>query len=221
MKSFYKFSVASFSLLVAMILAPNPANAALIGYTFEIFGAGSAQSCQGCNFTLDDNSPLLRLTNDSDVAEITAFMLTIGDSAFSFDFAANAGPESSMGVDGTLNSPDEANDSNQNDLIDYDFTGFLPARFFATQIDIEQDGSASFEDFEEVFWNNGGAANSLLTVFFSSGDMFSLTLPDQNTDLTEYSFSQSITVVPLPATLPLLGFALSILGFSSRRLRKD
>lgn len=71
-----------------------------------------------------------------------------------------------------------------------------------------------------MFFNNGAAPNSVVTVGFSTGDIIDFTLPD---GVAPYSYSQSsdTSVVPVPAAMPLLAGGLGVMGLVGWRRRKN
>ena len=148
--------------------------------------------------------PIFTLTNTStnSWAKITSFEFTIGDIDFNFDHLG-VPPHDALGAFSTgLNNdgfyasstPDNQNNAIRSDYILYSgFTGFDrgDGDVFTFIADIDLDGMVapgSVENFRTVFWNNGEADNSEITVTF----------------------------VPEPATLSLLGLG-SLVMLRKRR----
>ena len=142
------------------------------------------------------NLPVFTLTNTSTnpFAKITSFKFTIGDIDFNFDHLGTAVDpppafSTDLNNDGSYASstPDTQDNSLRSDFLLYSgFTGFDKGDVFTFMTDVDLDGSVygSIEDFRTVFWNNGNALNSEITVTF----------------------------IPEPATIALLGLgALSLL----------
>jgi len=135
--------------------------------------------------------PIFTLTNTSTnaLAKITSFKFTIGDTDFNFDHLGVAGRDplgtfsTDLNSDGSYasSSPDNEDNAVRSDFILYSgFTGFDNGDVFTFWADVDIDTvvyPGSPEDFRTVFWNNGEAPNSEITVTF----------------------------VPEPATLSLLG----------------
>lgn len=134
------------------------------------------------------NVPSFTLVNESSAGiEITAFDFTIGDTTKNFD----QGLVITLGFGEILLTPDRLNDSVRSDIISWTFTGIPAGADFTFQADVDDDtiGNA-VEDFRTVFFNNGAASNSTITVAFSNGNILSQTIPDQSPGLDTYSFSE-------------------------------
>ncbi|MEC9434913.1 MAG: VPLPA-CTERM sorting domain-containing protein [Pseudomonadota bacterium] len=183
--------------------APAAALGISTGYTLEIDGS--------------TNVPVFQLTNDSTSATLDSFSFSIGDTAYNFDYAQSIGADvGTMGF--TLDTGDTLNGGARTDLLAFTLTGFDPGEVFGFETDIDPDNSNVTVDFRDVFFNNGAAPNSVISVAFSDGVTFEYTLPDA-AELSSYTFSQSVSDVPLPAAAPLLGAGLAGLAFFARRRR--
>lgn len=58
-------------------------------------------------------------------------------------------------------------------------SGFLPGEELALDLDVDLDYEDQLEDFRTIFFNNGLANNSTVTVDFSNGATLSQTLPEE------------------------------------------
>lgn len=124
--------------------------------------------------------PIFTLTNTStnNWADLLSLKFTIGDTNYNFDHLGGPGG-SPLGTfytdpknDGAyFNSiPDNQDDSLRSDFIYYEFTGFDLDDVFTFVADIDVDTATnpgSPEDLRTVFWDNGGADNSTITVTFA------------------------------------------------------
>lgn len=186
-----------------LALTPVSAVAATIGYKFTISDSNL-------------NAPFLTLENTSSPGiGLIGFQFTIGDTDFNFDRATN---ENDFGnnITATLLSPDDPDDNTRSDLVDYSFSGFDAGDKFEFQADVDKDDVNSVEDFREIFYNNSPAPNSEITVTFSGGDVLTETIPDNPDDLV-FAQSGSITAVPSPGTLGLVGLGIVGLGAFIRK----
>ena len=192
-----------FGALGLVLATAAPAAALSTGYTLEIDG--------------NTNVPVVQVTNTSTSALLNSFGLTIGDTAYNFDYAGSIGAD--VGTIGfTLVTGDTANGGARTALLQFTLTGFDPGEVFGFETDIDPDNTNTIVDFRDVFFNNGTAPNAVFSVGFSDGTTFALTLPD-DVEKSSYTFSESVSDVPLPAALPLLGAGLAGLGFVARRRR--
>jgi hypothetical protein len=125
------------------------------------------------------NLPVFILTNTSTnaLAKITSFKFTIGDIDFNFDHLGTAVDpppafSTDLNNDGSYTSslPDhQDNNAFRSEFISFaGFTGFDKGDVFTFMTDVDRDGPTygSIEDFRTVFWNNGNALNSEITVTF-------------------------------------------------------
>ena len=124
--------------------------------------------------------PVFTLTNTSTyaLAKIASFKFTIGDTRFNFDHLGTGGIAplgaftTDLNNDGAYGSsmPDNQDNHIRSDYIEYlGFTGFDIGDVFTFLSDIDLDGivqPGSPEYFPTVFWNNGEALNSEITVTF-------------------------------------------------------
>ena len=79
----------------------------------------------------------------------------------------------------------------RSDFVDIDFdSGFAPGGFFRFQVDVDPDSFDAGADYRTVLFNNGPAANSVITVGFSDGTVLTQTIPDAAFQ-DPYTFTQS------------------------------
>jgi len=144
-----------------------------------------------------ENVPIFTLTNTSTnaLADITSFKFTIGDPTRNFDHLGKGGiadPIPVFTIDlNTVGSyfnwtPDNLDNAIRSEWVFFQFSGFDKGDVFTFVTDVDEDGvtnPGSTEQFTKVFWNNGEADNSEITVTF----------------------------VPEPATLSLLGIGSLVL----------
>jgi hypothetical protein len=183
---------------VMMCAIVAPANAATTGFTLLING--------------NTNVPTMTLTNDSTLAQLIRFTLTIGNTTRNYDSVTNTSPP--PGGSFTLNSPDTNSSGGvRSDVIDIAFTGFDPAEQFSWDADFDIDNGNTNENYRTVLFNNGTADNAVATAFFLGGSSVALTLPDGNATATSFTFSASeVSAVPLPAALSLMLLGLGTFG---------
>jgi len=169
---------------------------AVDGYSFELqIGSNPVTDWEW-------HVPIFELTNTStnDWADIIGFEFTIGDTDYNFDHLGVVGrdnlPEFSTDLnnDGSYpdNQPDNYDGFVRSDYISFEFTGFDKGDAFVFMADVDIDSAlepGSVEDFREVFWGNGPAPNSEITVTF----------------------------VPVPGSGILLGMGAAFLGWFRRR----
>jgi len=133
----------------------------------------------------DTNTPTIYVTNNSPTLEITRFEFTIGNTAKNFDgttMTLTAPP----GGTAVQTQPIYAGNTNfRSDVLVVHLSGFGPGKTFAAKVDVDQDAAPvdTWEDFRNVFFNNGTAANSVATVFAGAASA-SRTLPDNPSTLT-------------------------------------
>lgn len=123
----------------------------------------------------DANTPTIYVTNNSPTLEITRFEFSIGNTSKNFDgntTAMTAPPGGGI----VKNSPLPGGRS---DLLSVTTTGFGPGKTIAVQVDVDQDASPpdTIENYANVFFNNGGASNSVATVYAGTASA-SRTLPE-------------------------------------------
>lgn len=112
------------------------------------------------------NEPYIQLENTSDSAEITKFVLSIGDTAANFDWvrmvqstkADSSDPD--IGVQVSL--VDGLEDGLRSDLVQLEFTNFLPGAIVRFRVDLDADSPNSFPspDFRTVLFDANGSDNS-------------------------------------------------------------
>jgi len=168
------------------------------------------------SFAGDTNVPTFTLVNTSDPGnQLVGFTFTIGDESRHFDFVDPL--SNPTGGTATLNSPDSVNNGLRGDVIDITFTGFDAGETVSFKADIDTDPANNVvQNFQNVFFNNGSALNSVATAVYAIGESVSFTLPD-NPQSLNFSASTTINAVPLPAALPLFAVGLAGLGALSRR----
>lgn len=194
--------------LAASAVFSGNAQAGLLGYELTI-NDPIFDSANG-----DQNVPDFQLTNISDAGtgfQITDFTLTIGDTAFNFDFVRSQSVfvDTLGALSSTLNSPDLINDNSGPDLIDYDFAGFDAGDIFRFEADVDPDSGAVVQDYRQILF-----PTSMLSVTFSNGATLSEILNPSSATQAGYTFSQ--VQVSEPATFALLGSFL-IGGIALRR----
>lgn len=152
--------------------------------------------------------------NTAPGVSLTQFNLTVGDTQFNFDQIYQSA-EGFIGGDGTQSATlllgDRAQDSVVTDAFTYGFTNLGSGVTFTGQWDIDNDNGDFNADARLVLFNNGAAANAVLTVSFSDGTGFAYTFPDLPSQDT-YSI-----VIPTPGVGAL--FAAGFMCASARRRR--
>ena len=194
-------------LAAAAIAVSGTSHAASVGFTLVISEGG----------TNPFNAPRFELTNESDLATLNYFTFTIGDESKNFDHVQNVTPASELA---NVDNPDEVDDSVRANLLQIDFAGIAAGNTVSWVSDVDDDNASngnSVEDAREVFFNNGGLANSVATAMFSDDRSVVLTLPDGVSDASSYTYT---AMVPLPAAAWLFGSALFGLGWLQRRQRR-
>jgi len=126
--------------------------------------------------------PVFTLTNTSTNpwADILSFQFTIGDTRYNFDHLGVEGRDllpdftTDINNDGSYASatPDYQDLGVRSDQILFlQFAGFDPGDVFTFMSDVDADdasGVGTVEDFRQVFWNNGEAPNSEITVTYAA-----------------------------------------------------
>lgn len=185
------------------VVAGVPAFGATVGFDLTISG--------------DDNVPTFNLTNTSTAADLTSFAFTIGDTSRNFDeiYTITTSAGTSSLTFGSTNQSGARTDS-----FEISFTGLGVSQTACWDVDVDIDSSNTVENFASVFFNNGAAPNSVVTVGFSTGNIIDFTLPD---GVAPYSYSQSsdTSVVPVPPAMPLLAGGLGVMGLMGWRRRKN
>lgn len=202
--------------VAAALALASAAHAQTTGYSLQL---------SGNNF----NEPVLRLTNTSDAAQLTAFSLTIGDTAFNFDSVSNENVTPVGSLTFSLVTPDrDGSGGVRSNSVEYTFAGFDPGELFLFETDVDPDSINQTVDYRTVLFDLGGSSsadNSLVSVLFSNGVTLSGNLPDftPNTANT-YLFAQSQqapppgAAIPEPGTFALAGSGLlPLLGMIRRR----
>jgi len=121
--------------------------------------------------------PIFTLTNTStnNLAVLTSFTFTIGDTNYNFDHLGDGLVvptglfTNDLNTDGSNSNsvPDNYNDRLRSDFIYYDFTGFNKDDVFTFMADVDYDSADTGEDFRQIFWNNSEAPNSEITATFA------------------------------------------------------
>jgi len=155
----------------------------IIGYTLQIGGP-------------DNNIPTFVLTNTSTNVEITGFTFTVGDSNFNFDFIQDV-VESDIifSVNGLeLSQNNSGNGGLRTEMLDVSFEGFDAGNSFQFTADVDPDSVDIAVDFQTVFFNNGDAQNSVITVNFSNGSQLSTAISEMPVadNNGNYLFSQDV-----------------------------
>ena len=138
------------------------------------------------NISGDFNYPTISIRNQSR-SEITRLTMTIGNTGCNFDFAvlASASPGVSMT---SLASPDAVGNGAGQDTVDAYFSGFGADKMINIQADLDTDGHNDTQDYRWIFFNNGSAANSVITAYAADGSTEVLTLADSAFGQSSYSF---------------------------------
>lgn len=127
----------------------------------------------------DTNVPTIFVTNNSPNLEITRFEFTVGDIGKNFDGTTQdvTAPPGGTAVrtEPVLNL--------RSDKVAFNLTNFGPGETFSFKVDIDTDGGDTVENFNNVFFNNGNAANSVATVSAGAASA-TRTLDENPTSLT-------------------------------------
>jgi len=195
-------------------LAASPVSAGVIGYEFSI-NDPIFSTQNGAN-----NVPDFQIENTSQAPGvlISQLSLTIGDTAYNFDFNRRESAFVDAGGDlgFALTSPMFGNnDGRVSDELTYSFTGFDPGDAFRFESDIDHDDGTMVQDFRRILF-----PGSVLSVGFSDGTMLSQLLNPDDTTLSGYRFAQS-TSVSEPATIALFGVFSLISAALYRRRRRQ
>jgi len=199
-------------LATLLSVAAMPAMAATQGFSLKVSTAGAL----GGTF----DAPGFTLTNLSDPGlNISSILFSIGNTAYNFDSVTQLGAP--VGGTATRTVGDAANGGARTDTFSIAFTSFDPSEVATWRAEIDPDSFNQVADFRKVFFNNGGStiSNSVATVMFSNARTLEVTLSGSltGTTYTFFASEESLTAIPVPATLPLLAGALGLLGLIRRR----
>jgi len=179
----------------------------IICAAFTFFLASSVQAAPiGFQLTVldDPNTPTFQLTNIGDV-NIDVFDMTIGNTAYNFDFVRDVVPS---GISYTRIAPDTVDNGVRSDYQQFQFSNFTPGLTFQWETNLDPDNNNVVVDYRTIFFNNGAAPNSIATVWFEGGAELSATFPDAD-QATSYSIgAEGVSEVPVPAAVWLLGSGL-------------
>ena len=161
MKRLFSTGLRTAAALLALTRLTARADDTDLAFTLEITGT--------------NNSPVLTVTNNSPLLSFNRFRMSIGDTAFNFDarpgIQSNTPPPGGTAVQ--ILPPAGAGA----DYLDLNLTGFTPGSSFNVTADIDRDGSNNGENYHTTFFNNGAAAESVVTLY-SGAKSVSLTLPN-------------------------------------------
>lgn len=191
----------------AFALFAGTASASTVGFSFEVSG--------------DKDTPTFAVTNTSDTANLVFLSLHIGYMSHNFDDVQ--GLTSPAGGTSTIILGDTVNDGSGEDLLAFSFTGFGVGDSISWASDIDADGGDSITDYRSVLFNNGAANNALFVAVFDTGEALRLDIPDLPGIHEVYTYGATldsdtgdvnvvVAPIPLPASVPLLGAGLVMLG---------
>ncbi len=127
----------------------------------------------------DTNVPTITITNNSPTLEFNQCVLSLGDLSKHFD-GNTVSVTAPVGGTAAQIYPLAGIRADYAHLV---LSGFGPGKSFSFQVDIDMDSATApdtFEDFRSVFFNNGGTANTSLTMY-SGPKSVVLTLDDRST----------------------------------------
>lgn len=228
-KKLRHFGIATI-MLVAIVSGASDANAATITGSFNLRGSGGPQ-----------DRPNFLLSNTSDAGvDITHFNMTIGDENYNFDrfyTDSNVGystPSTPAGGSAPTFNLDTDNGGLNYTEVDIDYNGFAAGTASSFRIEFDPNSGDATVNPRTILFNNGlSIANSVITILFmynGTEGKIEYTMPDvtgSGATASVYNFSSSIefqvsavSAVPLPASLPLFGAGLAVLGLASWRRKK-
>lgn len=108
---------------------------------------------------------------------------TVGDPDWNFDLVTGVGAMEDNGdpLASVLTTGDTAQGGVRTDEVAFSFTGFEPGDRFTFSADLDPDSFDGPSDFRQVYFNNGAAPNSAISVGFTEGQLkggLRLELPD-------------------------------------------
>jgi hypothetical protein len=168
---------------------------------------------------MDRNMPWIEITNEGNsTAQITEFLLTIGDTNFNFSTAHFGGPI----MESTTNPADigiSASVDSGGDLLVLNLTNFDPGEIIRFRIDIDPDDPDGFPhpDFRRVLFDMNGnnpSDNAEVELQFSNGitsSRFGQTLPDftvegpifSESNIRPYSAMEPVGVFEITDQVPI------------------
>jgi len=197
--------------VAAAIAFATPGMAATLGYELTIndpvFNSASGNL----------NVPDFQLTNTStDGVQITDFQMTIGNTAFNYDFVRiqSAFVDPANDLTFSLNSVGTTNNGVGDDTLLYSFLGFDPGDVFRFEIDVDPDSGGPSVDYRDALF-----PAAIASITFSDGTTLSNGFGSGDPSSASQNFGQSVLApVPLPGGLPLMGLA-GLLSFLLLRKR--
>ena len=193
------------------LMCATPVMAATLGYELTV----NDPIFNSANGNL--NVPDFQLTNTSDSGvQITDFELTIGNTAFNYDFVRIQGAliDPAGDLSFSLNSVGTTNDGVGDDVLLYSFLGFDPGDVFRFEVDVDPDSGGPSVDYRDALFPT---ATALVT--FSNGSVLSTDFTGEDPSTTNQTLAASaVAPVPLPGGLPLMGIA-GLIGFVVLRKR--
>ncbi len=190
----------SLGVVFLAVFIASPVQAAIIGFTVQ--------------FT----DTFVSLNNDSDFADITAYTISIGDTAFNFDRVTSGFEFAGSSV--VVVSPDAVDDAVRSDDLSLSFENFFPGQRSQSIVDIDPDSGNSDVccTIYGVMFNNGDAPNAVIAVTFSNGFILDAEIPDMDSAAACSSGCEFSSEFDLPEpALPLLVGSMVAAALVARR----